>query len=154
MSAVVRAPRAAPAGRGRPRPAPEAGVTSEEPAAGAVAAAEQTERPAASEGVAGGVEQLAWALDEFVHTVREVGNLVVLRTVPGGARVVAAAIDRARIAPIVGTVAGNDTVLATTRSAFAGGVMARYLRAVARDRPGRDPETPTASRRRPEKGMT
>ncbi|KAE8763252.1 hypothetical protein [Georgenia thermotolerans] len=88
-------------------------------------------------------EPLAWALEELVVSVREAENLVVLRTVPGGASMLAEAIDRARVAPIVGTVAGNDTVLAITRSAIAGGVIARYFRAIARDRRPPEPRAET-----------
>jgi len=39
------------------------------------------------------------------------GNLVVLRTPPGCAHVVASALDRGGLAGLLGTVAGDDTVL-------------------------------------------
>jgi arginine repressor len=86
-------------------------------------------------------EPLVRALEELVLTVREAENLVVLKTLRGAAPMVATAIDDARIAPVVATVAGNDTVLAITRSAVAGGIIARYFRTLAgvgprRARPG------------------
>ncbi|MHB1063175.1 MAG: arginine repressor [Georgenia sp.] len=96
---------------------------------------EPAEVPGHSAEASGELAPLARALGTLVLTVREAGNMVLLRTVPGGAPMVSAAIDRACIAPIVSTVAGNDTVLAVTRSVFAGGVMARYLRALALDGP-------------------
>ncbi|HEU5450255.1 MAG TPA: arginine repressor, partial [Acidimicrobiia bacterium] len=38
-------------------------------------------------------------------------NLAVLRTPPGSAHVVASALDRANLSDVLGTVAGDDTVL-------------------------------------------
>lgn len=76
-------------------------------------------------------EPLVAALEELVVAVREAGNLVVLKTLRGAAPMVATAIDGAMIAPLVATVAGNDTVLAITRSEVAGGIIARYFRSLA-----------------------
>ncbi|TRW42968.1 hypothetical protein [Georgenia yuyongxinii] len=89
--------------------------------AGAPPADQQDETP----------EPLVGALQELVFTVREAENLVVLKTLRGAAPMVAGAIDDAMIAPIVATVAGNDTVLAITRSEVAGGIIARYFRSLA-----------------------
>jgi transcriptional regulator of arginine metabolism len=50
-------------------------------------------------------------LSEWVVDVVSSGDLVVLRTPPGSAHVVASALDRAGIADIIGTVAGDDTLL-------------------------------------------
>jgi transcriptional regulator of arginine metabolism len=50
-------------------------------------------------------------LSEWVADVVSSGDLVVLRTPPGSAHVVASALDRAGIADIIGTVAGDDTLL-------------------------------------------
>jgi arginine repressor len=74
---------------------------------------------------------LARVLHGLVRDVTAAGVLVVLATEPGGAPTVAAAIERARIAPILATVAGDATVLTKTRSAIAARVVARYLTAVA-----------------------
>lgn len=54
---------------------------------------------------------LARAIDEFVEAIGFSGTLVVLRTPPGAAQVVAAAIDNAQVEGILGSVAGDDTVL-------------------------------------------
>ena len=48
---------------------------------------------------------------EFVDEIATSGNLVVLRTPPGAAHMVAGVIDRANLEGVVGTVAGDDTIL-------------------------------------------
>ena len=50
-------------------------------------------------------------LGEWVVEVAHSGNLVVLRTPPGSAHVVGSALDRSGLEEVVGTVAGDDTVL-------------------------------------------
>jgi transcriptional regulator of arginine metabolism len=59
------------------------------------------------------------------------GNLVVLRTPPGSAHVVGSALDRSGLEGVVGTVAGDDTVLVVTDEDLGGGAMAARLRDVA-----------------------
>lgn len=63
------------------------------------------------------------AVATVLHTwlVRMVaaGNLVVVRTLPAGAGPVASALDGAELREVVGTVAGDDTVLVVTASAAA-----------------------------------
>jgi transcriptional regulator of arginine metabolism len=54
---------------------------------------------------------LARTLAEFAGEIRSSGNLVVIKTPPGAAQVVAGAIDRASLDLVLGTVAGDDTVL-------------------------------------------
>lgn len=55
--------------------------------------------------------ELARALDEYALRITPTGGLVVVATLPGAAHVVGRAIDEATIDGIVGTVAGDDTVL-------------------------------------------
>lgn len=43
------------------------------------------------------------------------GNLAVLRTPPGGAHYLASALDRAALHDVVGTIAGDDTLLVVAR---------------------------------------
>lgn len=50
-------------------------------------------------------------LREFVTDVREAQNLLVLKTMPGSAQPVAAAVDGEQWTEVIGTVAGDDTVL-------------------------------------------
>jgi len=52
----------------------------------------------------------------LVVKVDEAQNLIVVRTSPGGAQPVGIAIDEGRFEQVVGTVAGDDTVLIITRS--------------------------------------
>ncbi len=48
---------------------------------------------------------------EFVREVRRAQNLIILKTPPGAAQTVAAALDSANWKELVGTVAGDDTIL-------------------------------------------
>ena len=58
-------------------------------------------------------------------------NLVVLRTPPGSAHVVGSALDRSGFAGIIGTVAGDDTVLVVASEDVGGRELADRLRDVA-----------------------
>jgi transcriptional regulator of arginine metabolism len=55
--------------------------------------------------------ELADVADEYLLDIRVAQNLVVLRTSPGNANSLAIAIDREELDEVVGTVAGDDTVL-------------------------------------------
>jgi transcriptional regulator of arginine metabolism len=55
-------------------------------------------------------------VSEFVIDIESVNNQVVVRTQPGTAPGVAAAIDAADLTDVIGSIAGNDTVLAISRS--------------------------------------
>ncbi|HYL10442.1 MAG TPA: hypothetical protein VEU31_06870 [Candidatus Acidoferrales bacterium] len=59
---------------------------------------------------------LARALREYLLDFRPAQNLLVLKTPPGGAQPLAAAVDAERFAETAGTIAGDDTVLIITRS--------------------------------------
>jgi transcriptional regulator of arginine metabolism len=52
--------------------------------------------------------------NEYLQDVRIAQNLVVLRTSPGHASALAVSIDRQELEEVVGTVAGDDTVLVVT----------------------------------------
>ena len=54
---------------------------------------------------------LAEAIAEFVQDVRQAQNLIVLKTAPGNANALAAAIDAENAPEMVGTLAGDDTIL-------------------------------------------
>ncbi len=56
-------------------------------------------------------DHLRRVLGDWVVEVASSGNLIVLRTPPGSAHVVASAIDRTGIEHVIGTVAGDDTLL-------------------------------------------
>ena len=51
-------------------------------------------------------------------------NLAVLRTPPGAAHYLASAIDRACLPEVVGTVAGDDTILVIAREPMTGAQLA------------------------------
>lgn len=57
--------------------------------------------------------------NEYLLDVRVAQNLVVLRTSPGNASPLAVAVDRQQLPEVVGTVAGDDTVLVVTPDAQA-----------------------------------
>jgi transcriptional regulator of arginine metabolism len=57
-----------------------------------------------------GEERLRALLHDLPVEVREAGLLLVLRTLPGSAHAIAAALDRTRWPEVVGSIAGDDTV--------------------------------------------
>jgi len=59
---------------------------------------------------------LARALKEFLLDFRPAQNLLVLKTPPGGAQPLAAAVDAEHWKEVAGTLAGDDTVLIITPS--------------------------------------
>jgi transcriptional regulator of arginine metabolism len=62
------------------------------------------------------VAALARAVKEFLLDVRPAQNMLVLKTPPGGAQPIAAALDAERWKEVAGTLAGDDTVLIVTPS--------------------------------------
>lgn len=62
------------------------------------------------------VDQLRRVMGEWVAEVAVSGNIVVLRTPPGCAHVVASALDRSRVDGLLGTVAGDDTLMCISSS--------------------------------------
>jgi transcriptional regulator of arginine metabolism len=67
------------------------------------------------------------------------GNLVVVRTPPGHANVLASTLDRAGLPGLAGTVAGDDTVLLVCTERTSGRSMARQLSVLAAQS-GADPD--------------
>lgn len=76
-------------------------------------------------------DQLRRVLSEWVAEVTASGNIVVLRTPPGCAHVVASALDRSANPRLIGTVAGDDTILCVAATADGGTSLARELRTLA-----------------------
>ena len=68
-------------------------------------------------------------LNEWVDSIVTAGNLLVLRTPPGSANLVANAIDVARIAEIAGTIAGDDTIFVALADGVDASATAAKLRA-------------------------
>ena len=75
--------------------------------------------------------QLKRVMGEWVVEVAPSANLVVLRTPPGSAHVVASALDRTGLSDVAGTVAGDDTVLVVTAEGTTGADLAGSLRILA-----------------------
>ena len=76
-------------------------------------------------------DHLRRVMGEFVVEVAYSANLVVLRTPPGSAHVIGSAIDRSGLPDIVGTVAGDDTVLVVCAEQAGGDKVAGALAALA-----------------------
>jgi len=57
-----------------------------------------------------GEERLRALLHDLPVNVREAGLMLVIRTLPGSAHAIAAALDRTRWSEVVGSIAGDDTV--------------------------------------------
>jgi len=72
-------------------------------------------------------DQLRRVMGEWVAEVRCSGDLVVLRTPPGCAHVVASALDRSGIGGLLGTVAGDDTLLCVAEESVGGKALTTQL---------------------------
>ena len=73
------------------------------------------------------VDHLRRVLGEWVVEIAVSGNLVLLRTPPGSAHVVASALDRAGLEGAIGTVAGDDTVLVVAAEHLGGEALCERL---------------------------
>ncbi len=76
-------------------------------------------------------EHLRRVLGDWVVEVTYSANLVVVRTPPGSAHVVASALDRAGLAEILGTVAGDDTIIVVAVEDVGGAGLAEHLSSLA-----------------------
>lgn len=83
-------------------------------------------------GEEGGRAPLAAILPQLFVRVDGVGHLIVLKTVSGGAQTVAHALDREPNADLLGTIAGDDTILMICRSEQARERVARRLSALGK----------------------
>ena len=70
---------------------------------------------------------LATIADEFLTDARVAQNLLVLRTSPGTASTLASALDRAAWEEVIGTIAGDDTVLVITGNGRQAGAVRERL---------------------------
>lgn len=76
-------------------------------------------------------DRLHRMLIEFALEIEASANMVVVKTPPGCAHPVARALDTAGATGILGTVAGDDTILIVCRDGVAGDEVARWLRTMA-----------------------
>jgi transcriptional regulator of arginine metabolism len=73
------------------------------------------------------LDHLRRVLSEWVVEISKSGNLVVMRTPPGCAHVVGSALDRSGLPGLLGTVAGDDTLLIVASERTGGAKMAATL---------------------------
>lgn len=73
----------------------------------------------------------------LILSVESSGNLAVVRTPPGGAQLLASSLDHSGISDIIGTIAGDDTVLVVSRKATGGAQLAKELLAYGTNKKSR-----------------
>ncbi|MFC7497231.1 arginine repressor [Nocardioides sp. CPCC 206349] len=88
-------------------------------------------RPAAPGETQAAAARLARLCGELLVSAESSANLVVLRTPPGAAQFLASAFDKAEFPEILGTIAGDDTVLVIGRDARGGDALAHRFLALA-----------------------
>jgi len=82
--------------------------------------------------------RLARLCAELLVAADSSANLVVLRTPPGAANFLASAMDKAELGEVLGTIAGDDTVLVITRDPKGGDQLARRMLELANRGHGQD----------------
>jgi len=65
--------------------------------------------------------------EKLIISVEASGNLAVVRTPPGGAQLLASNLDHSGIKSIIGTIAGDDTVMVVSRKSNGGAELAKEL---------------------------
>jgi transcriptional regulator of arginine metabolism len=78
-----------------------------------------------------GDQRISRLAAELLVSAEASANLVVLRTPPGGAHLLASAIDRSELPEVIGTIAGDDTVLVVARDPAGGAALAERVRRLA-----------------------
>ena len=81
-------------------------------------------------------------LAELMVSVEGSANLSVLRTPPGAAHFLASALDRAALPAVMGTIAGDDTVLLVAREPDGGKDLAELMRRLSQRRLPDQPTEP------------
>jgi len=86
------------------------------------------------------VARLGRLLTELLVAVDASGNLTVLRTPPGAAQFLASAIDSSMLTGVLGTIAGDDTVLVIAKDPRGGEDLAATFLDLAQGAPGEGPQ--------------
>jgi transcriptional regulator of arginine metabolism len=95
--------------------------------------------PHAGAEAAGSGQRLARLCADLLVSAEASANLVVLKTPPGAAQFFGSALDRAQLVGVLGTIAGDDTILVITREPNGGQAMADKLLGLAGgDRPSQE----------------
>jgi transcriptional regulator of arginine metabolism len=79
-------------------------------------------------------DRLRRAVNDFVVAIAVSGNIIVLHTPPGGAHLVAGAIDASGLGGVLGTVAGDDTLLVVTAPEVSGDEVADRIERIGAGR--------------------
>lgn len=87
--------------------------------------------PRLREADASGEDRMRRLLLDMPVEIREAGTMLVLRTLPGSAHPLAAALDRARWPEVMGSIAGDDTVFVAFADRGAMGRAKRRLEQMA-----------------------
>lgn len=74
--------------------------------------------------------RLARLAGELLLSAEASANLVVVKTPPGAAQFLASAIDRAGLDAVLGTIAGDDSILMVSRAPDGGAALAEHLLAL------------------------
>jgi len=90
-------------------------------------------RPTAPGESVAATQRLARLCNELLVSAEASANLVVLRTPPGAAQFLASAFDKAELPGILGTIAGDDTLLVIGRDPEGGDALVRRFLALAGD---------------------
>ena len=83
--------------------------------------------PRAAEGAGERTTRLQQRCHELLVSAQAAGQLVVLRTPPGAAGYLASAIDHTSVEGVLGTIAGDDTIMVITSGPEAGSTVAGLL---------------------------
>jgi len=82
---------------------------------------------------ASAVVTLSRALGEFLQSVESSQQLLVVKTGPGQAQLLGLALDRARLPDVLGTIAGDDTILVICRDTRTAHVTRKTIEELASD---------------------
>lgn len=74
-----------------------------------------------------GLESAAIALSQFGQSIAASGNIVIVHTAPGAAHLLASALDGAGLHEVLGTVAGDDTIMIVAAEGVAGSKLVEVL---------------------------
>jgi transcriptional regulator of arginine metabolism len=72
------------------------------------------------------------AVTDYLTRVDRVQQLVVVRTGPGQAQLLGVALDNARLPEVIGTIAGDDTILVVTPDARRARALVKWLEGLSR----------------------
>ena len=87
--------------------------------------------PLLREADSSGEDRIRTLLHDMPVEIREAGTMLILKTLPGSAHALAAALDRARWSEVAGSIAGDDTVFVAFSDRGALGRVKRRLQGLA-----------------------